>query len=265
MAQAIHIPLTRSGIASTDALGSAHRLQMKLVMFDMDGTLTDSFSLDENCYLLAIEQALGLPPVDLDWESITHASSAFWLQEITRRARGTAPTAEEARSVQLRLIAVMDEVTARTGRCTREIPGAAACLRWLREHGYAIAIASGDWELTARHKLSRASIPCEQVPAAFCDLCHPRIEIMQTALARATRHYGCAEFEQIIYVGDGVWDARACRELGWPLIGVGTGAPAAQLRALGVSPVIANYQPIDGFIHALEQAVPPGSRIRSLV
>ncbi|ACB75693.1 HAD family hydrolase [Opitutus terrae] len=238
---------------------------MKLVMFDMDGTLTDSFSLDENCYLLAIEQALGLPPVDLDWESITHASSAFWLQEITRRARGTAPTAEEARSVQLRLIAVMDEVTARTGRCTREIPGAAACLRWLREHGYAIAIASGDWELTARHKLSRASIPCEQVPAAFCDLCHPRIEIMQTALARATRHYGCAEFEQIIYVGDGVWDARACRELGWPLIGVGTGAPAAQLRALGVSPVIANYQPIDGFIHALEQAVPPGSRIRSLV
>ena len=33
---------------------------MNLVMFDMDGTLTDTFSLDANCYVIAIEQALGL-------------------------------------------------------------------------------------------------------------------------------------------------------------------------------------------------------------
>lgn len=235
---------------------------MKLVMFDMDGTLTDSFSLDENCYLLALEQALGLPPVDLDWESITHASSAFWLQEITRRARGTPPSAQESCRVQERLIGLMDEITVRTGRCTREIPGAAACLRWLRQHGYAIAIASGDWELTARHKLSRGGLPVEGLPAAFCDSCHPRVEIMQTALARAIRHYGCDRFEQIIYVGDGAWDARACRELGWPLIGVGTGEQAAQLRSLGVSHVIANYQPLEPFVEALALASPPGTQVK---
>ena len=32
-------------------------------MFDMDGTLTDAFALEENCYVLAIEQALQLSGV----------------------------------------------------------------------------------------------------------------------------------------------------------------------------------------------------------
>ena len=38
---------------------------MKLVMFDMDGTLTDAFAIEENCYVLAIEQALDLPGIAL--------------------------------------------------------------------------------------------------------------------------------------------------------------------------------------------------------
>jgi phosphoglycolate phosphatase-like HAD superfamily hydrolase len=82
---------------------------------------------------------------------------------------------------------------------------------------------------------------------------------MRTALARAQQHYGCATFERIVYVGDGAWDVRACRELGWPLIGIGEGAQAARLSRLGAAHVVANYDPIDGFLHALENAVPPSS------
>ncbi len=73
---------------------------MNLVMCDMDGTLPDSFALDENCYVLAIEQALGLNAVVTDWESYPHASSSYCLGEIVRRTRGHAPTAAESRAVQ---------------------------------------------------------------------------------------------------------------------------------------------------------------------
>jgi phosphoglycolate phosphatase-like HAD superfamily hydrolase len=232
---------------------------MKLVMFDMDGTLTDSFALDENCYVRAIERALGLTKVVTEWETYTHASSSFCLEEIVRRTRGTVPTALESRSVQSAMVALMDEIVQTHGRCTREIPGAAACLRRLRELGYAVAIASGDWEATARHKLSAANIPFADLPFAFCDVAHARTEIMRTALARASRHYGCDTFERIVYVGDGAWDVRACRELGWPLVGIGEGAQAARLSRLGAAHVVANYDPIDSFLHALEQAVPPSS------
>lgn len=230
---------------------------MKLVMFDMDGTLTNSFALDENCYVLAIEQALQLNNVVTEWETYTHTSASFCLEAIVRRARGAAPSELESQAVQTCMVEIMEERSRRRGHGTLEIPGAAACLRELPARGYAVAIASGDWEMTARHKLTAAKIPFERLPAAFCESAHARTEIMLTALERAARHYQRQEFERIVYVGDGVWDVRACRELGWPFVGVGEGEQAARLRSLGTSQVIKGYAPLEDFIAAVQQATVP--------
>lgn len=230
---------------------------MKLVMFDMDGTLTDSFSLDENCYVLAIEQALNLPGVKTAWDAYTHTTASYCLEEIVRQARGTPPTATEARAVQARMVALMAEITRRTGRHTREIPGAAACVRELQRRGYAVAIASGDWPATAHHKFQTAGIPFEGLPSAFCDVAHPRTDIMQAALARAAAHHGRDRFDRITYVGDAAWDVRACRALGWPLVGIASEGPADRLPALGVTHVVPHYRDLDAFLLAIEQAEIP--------
>jgi phosphoglycolate phosphatase-like HAD superfamily hydrolase len=230
---------------------------MKLVMFDMDGTLTDAFAIEENCYVLAIEQALGLPGVKTEWETYTHTTAAFCLDEIVRRARGHPPTAAESSAVQARMAGLMADITRRTGRCTREIPGAAACLRELQRRGYAVAIASGDWEATARLKFSTAGIPFDGLPAAFCDVAHPRTDIMRAALARAAAHYGCSRFDRVTYVGDAGWDVRACRALGWPLVGVEAGKFSARLPELGVTHVIPDYLDLAAFLTAIEQAEIP--------
>ena len=230
---------------------------MKLVMFDMDGTLTDDFAIAENCYVLAIEQALNLPGVKTEWDSYTHTTASYCLEEIVRRARGTPPTPAESRAVQARMVALMKEITERTGRCTQEIPGAAACVRELTRRGYAVAIASGDWEATAHHKFRTAGIPFEGLPSAFCDVGHPRTDIMRAALVRAAAHHGRKDFIRITYVGDAAWDVRACRELGWPLVGVGTDAFAARLPALGVTHTVPHYLDFAAFLTAVEQAQPP--------
>jgi len=228
-------------------------------MFDMDGTLTDSFSLDENCYVLAIEQALDLPGVRTDWESYEHTTASYCLDQIVRHARGHAPTAAEARAVQARMIALMQEITQRTGRRTQAIPGAAACLHELRRRGIAVAIASGDWEATARHKFASAAIPVGDLPAAFCDVAHPRTDIMQTALTRATAHYGCSHFDRIVYVGDASWDVRACRELNWPLVGIAPANKAERLRSLGVTHIVPHYNETETFLAAIDRATPPSA------
>ncbi|MBS0663144.1 MAG: HAD family hydrolase [Verrucomicrobia bacterium] len=230
---------------------------MNLIMFDMDGTLTDTFSLDENCYVLAIEQALGLEAVVTDWESYPHASSSYCLEAIVRQARGHPPTAEESRAVQRRMIQLMEELYTAKGRATREIPGAAACVQALLVAGHAVAIASGDWESTAQHKLTTARIPFEKLPAAFCDASHVRTEIMRAALARASAHYGQSSFERVTYIGDGAWDVRACRELGWPLVGVGRDGHGNRLRRLGVTQVVPDYTRYDEFLTALALASVP--------
>ncbi|MDI1334631.1 MAG: HAD family hydrolase [Lacunisphaera sp.] len=230
---------------------------MKLVMFDMDGTLTDDFAIAENCYVLAIEQALHLPGVKTEWETYTHTTASFCLEEIVRRARGSPPTAAESRAVQARMVALMGEITQRTGRRTQEIPGAAACVRELQRRGYAVAIASGDWEATAHHKFRTAGIPFEGLPAAFCDVAHPRTDIMQASLARAAAQHGRKSFDRITYIGDAAWDVRACRELGWPLVGVGTEGPAARLPELGVTHIVPHYLDFAPFLAAIEQAQVP--------
>ncbi len=230
---------------------------MKLVMFDMDGTLTDSFSLDENCYVLAIQQALNLSDVVTDWESYPHTSASYCLKEIVRATRGRPPTAEESHAVQRRMIGLMDEISQRRGRGTSEIPGAAACVRELLQRDFAVAIASGDWEATAHYKLTTAGIPFHNLPAAFCEVAHARTEIMGCALRSAAAHYGCESFERVVYVGDARWDVRACRELGWPLVGVAQGAHAARLKSFGATEVIADYRQFDEFLAALARATPP--------
>jgi beta-phosphoglucomutase-like phosphatase (HAD superfamily) len=232
---------------------------MKLVMFDMDGTLTDSFAIDENCYVLAISQALGLTDIVTAWDSYTHASASYCLQEIVRTSRGEPVTEAESRAVQQRMIGLMDEIAFRRGRGTAEIPGAADCVRELRRRNIAVAIASGDWESTARHKLASAGIPFENLPSAYCDVSHARAEIMQSALRRAAAHYGCAQFERVVYVGDAPWDVRACRELGWPLVAVAQGRHAARLKSLGAAEVIADYRRLGDFLAALEAAAVPGN------
>ena len=230
---------------------------MQLVMFDMDGTLTDSFAVDENCYVLAIEQTLRLTGVVTEWETYTHTSSSYCLEEIVRRARGTPPTPAESHAVQTRMVELMADIERAHGRRTREIPGAAAALRRVLERGYAVSIASGDWAATAQHKLTSAGIPFQSLPAAFCDCSHARTEIMRTALDRASQHYGCASFERIIYVGDAAWDVRACFDLGWPLVAIANGPHAARLKSLGASHVLPDYTDFGAFLSAITHAAPP--------
>ena len=144
---------------------------MNLVMFDMDGTLTDSFSFDENCYVLAIQQALGLPRVVPDWEGYAHASSSYCLDAIVRAHHGRPVTAAESEAVQRRMVALMAEIGAEKARHTAEIPGAADCVRALLDQGHAVAIASGssarDTALASRtlaHPSSIASAASDAVP-----------------------------------------------------------------------------------------------------
>ena len=230
---------------------------MKLVMFDMDGTLTDAFAIEENCYVRSIQDALKIPDVRIDWHSYPHTSSTYCLDTVVQQARGRLATPDEARAVQTRMIEIMDETTRLHGRRTRAVPGAPEAVGELLRLGYGVAIASGDWEATARHKLASGGIPFENLPAAYSDVAYARTDIMRAALARASAHYGCASFERIVYVGDAAWDIKACRELDWPLVVVAEGAEASRLAGLGATHVIPHYLELEKFLAVLDQAISP--------
>jgi phosphoglycolate phosphatase-like HAD superfamily hydrolase len=54
-----------------------------------------------------------------------------------------------------------------------------------------------------------------------------------------------------VYVGDGVWDARACRSVGIPFIGIGTGSRATRLSAEGAVCVFPDFNDSDIFLRSV--------------
>ena len=55
-----------------------------------------------------------------------------------------------------------------------------------------------------------------------------------------------------VYVGDGIWDARACQTLGIPFIGIGFGRQAETLRQDGALHVFNDLTEVDEFFAILE-------------
>jgi phosphoglycolate phosphatase-like HAD superfamily hydrolase len=71
----------------------------------------------------------------------------------------------------------------------------------------------------------------EDYPSASGDDAFDRESIIRLSMQRAAERYG--GFDSTVYVGDGVWDARACRGIGVPFIGIAAGVPATRLAAEG--------------------------------
>ena len=80
---------------------------MKLVMFDIDGTLTNTYVSDENEFVRAIREVLGLPAINTDWASYHHVTSEGVLNEIALAQLGRPVSRDESQAVQRRLVELL--------------------------------------------------------------------------------------------------------------------------------------------------------------
>ena len=229
---------------------------MTLVMFDVDGTLTESSTLDSAAYLDALADVFGFQDVSGDWAAYTHVTDAGILDEVFRVRTGSGPTAEEITRMQRRFLELVSVRMADPGGL-RAVPGAAEMLaRLFAAPAYAVSYASGGWGASAQLKLRAAGLPTEGVPGAFSDDAFCREEICRISRQRAEAHYA-RTFARVVYVGDGVWDVRSSRSLGYEFIGIGRDAGAENLRAAGAVDVQPDFRDPTAFLARLAAAQPP--------
>lgn len=174
-----------------------------LVMFDVDGTLTESFDLDSATYLDALRETFGFNDVSDDWASYRNVTDAGILAEVFEARLGRLPTSDETRRMKIRFAALLVARIDAAGS-VRPVAGAAALLARLSEtpDEYAVAYASGGWGVTARLKLRSAGLPVEGIPGAFADDDVSREGICRAAHRRAEAQHRC-ELRTVVYVGDG--------------------------------------------------------------
>ena len=137
----------------------------------------------------------------------------------------------------------------------REIGGAGHALNHLEQSPiHRVGLATGGWSDSARCKMRSAGMRYDNFPAASAGDAIARVSIMQIAIDRLTAGRNDRQPDSVVYIGDGIWDARACRQLGLHFIGIAAGAHGASLRAAGARAVFPDYADLDQCCAALTAA-----------
>ncbi|MGE4092586.1 MAG: HAD family hydrolase [Candidatus Binatia bacterium] len=227
-----------------------------MALFDIDGTLTQTSRVDDQCFVQSFADELGVTGIDTNWANYPTVCDWGLTREIFQRYLQRQPSADELMRLQRRFVALLEQAYEQDPLQFAAIPGAGGALRELRQrHDWAVAIATGGWELSARFKLEKAQIDIEGIPAAFADHGITREVILATAIVLARRMYQQEQFSHIVYIGDGVWDVRTARQLNLAFLGVASGEREAALRAAGATAIIQNFADIAQFRQVIEELV----------
>jgi phosphoglycolate phosphatase-like HAD superfamily hydrolase len=225
---------------------------MHLVMFDIDGTLTETMAVDEVCYLDTLEEVYGTREIDTDWSAYPHTTDTGVFGVTFRRLHGRDPTDEDTRAFQVPFFSRLEALS--RAAPFAQIGGAGTMLDTLAtREDVTVALATGAWSGSARIKMGSAGLDFARFPSATADDGLERETIMTVSLRRARERARRERFDSFVYVGDAVWDARACARLGVPLIGIATGARAERLLAEGAAAVLPNYRDLDTFLARLDK------------
>jgi len=227
----------------------------RLAVFDIDGTLTETNAVDDECYLRAVGDILNLDPAALDWTDAPHITDAALLDWLAERNDRTPVNDATRQAVIDRFLEHLENASRTSRHRFRAVAGACEVFAELRQGGWHIAIATGGWERSARFKLKLAGLDVSEVPLASATDAPTRTEIMELAVRRAS--FDNFPFERIVSIADGTWDVRAATELDWPFVGIASGDRAAELRRLGATTILPNFADTMMFCAALDAAEVP--------
>jgi phosphoglycolate phosphatase-like HAD superfamily hydrolase len=228
----------------------------RLAVFDIDGTLTDTNAVDEECFLRAVADVLGLDAAGLRWSEAPHVTDSDLLRWLCQRYCDRPLREGEAEATISRFLELLQRELRSAPERFRPMPGAPAVLEHLREFGWEVALATGGWEPSARLKLAAAGLAAEDLVLASASDAPTRPEILELAVRKTSELRGEA-FSRIVAIGDAAWDLDAAAALGWPFVGIASGERANRLRAAGTSVVLQDLANPAALRAALEAATVP--------
>ena len=181
------------------------------IMFDIDGTLIDSYHLDSECFVAAVEEVTG-SVIDSDWSRYKHVTDSGIVQQLYDEINSALPYEEFSQQIQAGFVTNLKYAI--VNQPIKQIPGANNFLQLLKQRSdIEVSIATGGWHASAQLKLDSAGIDINGIPLASADDHYSRTEIMRVALRAMA---GAAD--DVVYFGDGDWDEKASRQLGFRFI-----------------------------------------------
>ena len=231
---------------------------MKLAIFDIDGTLTNTNSVDNECFVKALAEAHAITEINTDWATYPHTTDSGITLHVFQEKFGRNPEKNELGKFKRCFVNMLSEQYRSNSSSFAEIPGASIALNLLkRESDWVVAIATGCWRESALLKLKAAKIDIDGIPAAYAEDGLSRETILQAAVSQSLEQYRLSSFGKIVSIGDGLWDVRTARRLNFAFLGVGCGESAAILRQAGAKHVIEDFADYGRLARSLNEAEIP--------
>jgi phosphoglycolate phosphatase-like HAD superfamily hydrolase len=187
---------------------------MGVLVFDIDGTLTETSRVDGAFFMSAVREVW--PDVELDsFRRFTEFTDTAILRAICDEQGGMDYDSAQGR-VHRHFLDGLGGALSTEPASFDPVPGARTIFAEVRRAGWIPAIATGGWRAPAVLKLRAARIPTSGVPLATSTERARRVDIIRLAISQAL---SVERGGDTVYVGDGTWDVRACRELGIGFVG----------------------------------------------
>ena len=207
------------------------------VLFDVDGTLVDT------TYLHAVTWWEGFRAGGYDVPvAQIHRAVGMGSDRLLDHLLG----GERDRSRDELIRAVHGERYAPFLSQLRPLPGAANLLRTCHERGQRVALASSATpeELSAmRRALAADDVVEVATSSGDAERSKPEPDIIDAALRRLG-----LETDQVVYVGDSIWDVAACAKLGVPCVALTCGG-TSRAELAGAGAVAVYEDPADLLAH----------------
>ena len=218
-----------------------------IAVFDIDGTLTDTNDVDVECYEAAVLSEIGVE-IPSEWPSFDDVTDAAILAEACRRQGIEIPRPSVQERIADKIGELLTAALEGAPDRFRPVPGALEIFGHLQRRGWSVAMATGAWRPSALVKLRGAGIPHDGVPLASASDHWARAEIIRRAVAAISPRPA-----RVVYVGDGIWDGRAARALGYSFLGVGSAERAPDLREAGAGAVVRDFTDPDAVLGHLSR------------
>ncbi len=225
---------------------------MKLLIFDIDGTLADTKKVDDQCFIQAFETCFDIDLSQQRWELLQNVTDWGITEEIILTNWNRLPNAVEYQKMKQLLVQKLKAAKESTPSLFQEVKGASSFFNHLKaQPNYAIGIGTGAWEESALVKLDAIGIDPSDIPFSNSNYFKTRAQITQHAIEQAKEKHN-TNFEKIIYFGDGEWDFKTCKQLGIPFIGIDI-LNDGKLKKLGAKTVFQNFEAMEDLLQFIEQ------------
>lgn len=218
----------------------------RVLIFDIDDTLLKSRQVESDALSKAFEIGYGITGINQDWKSYKLGSDKGIAIEILEGHFGRPCQEHEVTKIEETFTLLLRDIE------PEPVAGAPVVLEALAKgEGTGFALATGNWERTAKQRLEQAGMGKYFQFGGFAEDGYGKTVMLGAALERCKKAWPDIKSNtDVVYVGDSPSDAIAARTHGTHFIGIGM--DKEQFDGLDVKHIFPDYRNLTGFVKALE-------------